>query len=166
MMPSHLQVFPLQLQNEDSDINEADDIRRAAEAYLEALKSGKSGRLKEELRALQGLSSVQAFPAHISQYVSQYYMGLEMFDKAGHLPGHLPCTLWSDKWLFHLSSFDVRAFLTHEWDIYGVTVRPSSIPYAGAGMGCFANQYFGKGEPVGLSYGNFGLPEYGTLSGR
>lgn len=95
------------------------------------------------------------------QYVSQYRMEAEMFEKTKPLT----CTLFSEKQLSHLSPFDVRALLTHESGIYCVTAGPSNILHLGTGMRCFANQDFAEREPARLYYVYFGLHKYGKSSG-
>lgn len=60
----------------------------------------------------------------------------------------LACTLWSDKWMSLLNSFDDIALFVHKCGINEVTARPSSILHSRAGMGCYANQEFSKHESV------------------
>lgn len=71
MMLWLLQAFALQVLNKDSYINEGDDVQRAMEEYLAAMKSGKSSQRKVAWRDSKCLPSTQAFPPRIAPYVFQ-----------------------------------------------------------------------------------------------
>lgn len=55
-------------------------------------------------------------------------------------------------WLYYLNCFHIRALLSLDCGIKGVTVGPSTVSYPGAGVSCFASQGFAKGEPVGFYF--------------
>lgn len=112
MMLSLLQVLPLQVVNEDLDINEGNDIHRAAKAYLKAIKSSKSGHRPRftYFMFLKGLPSVHGLFPHMIQYMRRYHMDMEMLDNERHRP----FTLGSDTGLSYLS-FLKRA---HFWLMY------------------------------------------------
>lgn len=87
-----------------------------------------SGRCKSVRRVAKVLHSLQAYPPQVVQHVSQNHMDMVIFDKIRPLP----CTVWTRKGLYHLSSFDLRAFIVHEYSFYGVAVRKSTILDSGA----------------------------------
>lgn len=148
-MPSILEVFARQILNDESDINESEEIHEAARRYLQGKASAEDTRRKDLWRTPRGLPAVQSFPNHIVFMLPQYFDDMDLF-----LHGkHLPCTVWSEKWLSRLNSFDVRSLLSHECVVYGVHIKPSTIPHPQAGMGCFASQEFTEGDVIGYYYG-------------
>lgn len=75
--------------------------------------------------------SIQIFPVHLIQFVSQLSFDSTFFQKTIHLP----CNLFSEKWLAELKILDGGLVLAHECGILGLLVKPSTIPYVGAVLG-------------------------------
>lgn len=129
-------MFALQILDGDSDRDESEEIQKAARRCLHVKAFAEEMRRKEVWRAPRGLHAVQAFQNHIFLTMSRYFDNMDLC-----LHGeHLPCTVWSEKSVSRLNSFDVDSQLSHECSIYGVHIKPTTIAHPQEGICCFANQ--------------------------
>lgn len=79
MMPSLPETVGEQVLNKDSDIIKIREIERAPSFYLKSAKSGRSTRRNDLWQAPGGPQPFQAFPSHITQFISQYCMYIDLF---------------------------------------------------------------------------------------
>lgn len=59
---------------------------------------------------------------------------------------HLLCSIWTNKCVFRLNSFDVRSLLSHECSVYGLYMKSCTNARVIAGMGCFSIKKFTENE--------------------
>lgn len=130
MMPSLLKVFAEQVMNPESDIEDGEYFQKVARDILCSSTCAVEKRRRNVSQVPKGMTGTQTFPKHITLYISQYHPDMKLDEKAQHLP----CSLWSEKWLSRLHSMDERALLSHESGIHGMKLKPSTIQH-GCGLG-------------------------------
>lgn len=144
-----LEAFLGQIFDDDSAINESEEIQETASQYIQGMSFAGETKLTCVLKTPRRVHSVPAFPNHIVFMFSQDVEDIELFLHRNHLP----CIVWSEKRVSRLNSVEVRSLLSHECSDYSIHIKPSTVAHPQAGMGCFANRFSTRGNVIGYYYG-------------
>lgn len=99
--------------------------------YLQHCTCTRSGFTRIALKTPKSVPAVPSFTSHVTQFIFQYYVDMDLHEKARHIL----CTSWSDRWLAMLNGFGVKTLLDKECVMYGVTIKLSTIKPLSVGMG-------------------------------
>lgn len=119
-------------------VSRADLFSETTRRYFTIKTTNANSRGQNKWQASWGLSNVQTSPHYTIFILVQCFSGVYLFIQIMHQS----TTFWSDEWMFRLSLLHVWAFLSHEWDVCGVTMIMLTIPHPRAGICCLANEPF------------------------
>lgn len=140
-MRSILEAFARQTHNNDSEINEIEDIHKAARRYLQVKPSAEEIRRKDVLRVPWRFYAGHSFQNHNVITLSQYFDDMNLFLYRKHLPSTVRC----EKGLSRTNLIDVRMLLSHDCSDCGVHIKRSTIAHPQAGIGNIVNPKFTEG---------------------
>lgn len=109
MMSSLLTVILRQILNEAPKTLEKWDVQDFPRAYLKPAKQLCAILQKNVCLALKDLTVVPSFLYHITLYLSQNHLDLDLFQS----PKYLPSTIWSEQWHSPINCFHDRSLLPH-----------------------------------------------------
>lgn len=147
MWSSSLETFAGPRSTEYSSIVNTEVLQIVARTYVENNGNGKCFCAKYECSSARSLPTMELFPAHISQFISQHYCNMEFFEKSRHNF----CTMSSHLGKLLLNAFDVKTFHEHECGSSHVVINNSTATYKRVGEGWFAAQRLERGYWCGTA---------------